>query len=49
MVINFGKHKDEEIADIPTDYLKWVLAEVKNISDALYDAIDKELEERHEA
>jgi hypothetical protein len=39
----FGKHKGEDIGDVPDDYLEWVLENVDLTSDALYEAIVSKL------
>ena len=44
MKMPFGKHKGEEIEDIPSDYLKWV---AENIDDEeIYRAADEEYQWR---
>lgn len=43
MRMPFGKHKGEDIADVPDDYLEWVLENVDITSDALADAIEAKL------
>jgi hypothetical protein len=47
MLFPFGKHQGEEIEVADTAYLKWMIAECKNISDELYEAIEEELEARY--
>lgn len=48
MKMPFGQYFDEDLSEIPTDYLRWILKECKDIEDELYEAIDEELEGRHE-
>ena len=38
-----GKHKNKKISDVPKGYLKWLLANVDNISDSCYMIIQKEI------
>ena len=41
----FGKHQGEDIEDIPTQYLKWLVSNT-DIRGYLLDAIEDELESR---
>jgi hypothetical protein len=34
-IMPFGRHKNKRLADVPCDYLAWVLRECSNISPAL--------------
>lgn len=45
MKLNFGKHKDEDITDIPTRYLKW-LEEQDWIDESLRRELNHEIERR---
>jgi len=42
MKMPFGQHKDEDVAELPTDYIEWVLANVEIRSRLL----QKELEDQ---
>lgn len=44
-LIKFGKHKGEDISEVPLDYLQWVSS---NMEGALRDASVKEIERRGE-
>lgn len=46
MKLWFGKHKGEDVCDIPTDYLKWVEENVASLSDAQREEINNEIERR---
>ena len=39
MKMGFGKHADQEVADVPDKYLRWVLRECQNVEPDLYRAI----------
>jgi uncharacterized protein (DUF3820 family) len=43
----FGKYKNRELEDIPTDYLRWLRDKV-SLRDELADAIDAELAFRYD-
>lgn len=46
MQMPWGKHKGEELEDIPAGYLGWVLEEGTNVAPALKEAITAELSQR---
>ena len=46
MKMPWGKFKGEELEDIPTDYLEWILREAKHIPDALAEEIDNQIRMR---
>src|SRR5437899_3322785 len=46
--LNFGKHKGRRLQDVDSDYLCWVLANVKNLSVGLEVDIRAELRAREE-
>jgi hypothetical protein len=46
MEMPFGKHKGELLAEIPVDYLQWVISNLDSISDELNDAIEEEIGQR---
>ena len=48
MIMPFGKYEGIEISKIDSSYLAWVIKDCKDISQDLWDAINEELEERHE-
>ena len=48
MTMPFGKHKGEQLADIPTDYLEWVLENCTNMKKELHVEIRNELAERED-
>jgi hypothetical protein len=48
MEMTFGKHKGEQLADIPTEYLAWVLENCATINRHLRDEIKLEIENRED-
>jgi hypothetical protein len=46
MKMPFGKHKGEEISQIDKKYLEWVINNLEDINQELYDEIESELIER---
>jgi exodeoxyribonuclease X len=40
----FGKHKGELIEDLPEDYLYWCLENVEDLSPALQEEMEKQLQ-----
>lgn len=48
MIMPFGKHQGQEIEDIESSYLRWFLQNVNDQPEDLYEAIEEELEARHE-
>jgi len=46
MKLKFGKHKGEDIMDIPIDYLKWFEENISNLSDPEREEINHEIERR---
>lgn len=46
---NFGKHKGKLVEDVPTSYLRWVVAECVSIDSWLLEAVKDELRRRQEA
>lgn len=46
MKISFGKYKDTEIYDVPTDYLIWCLERAKRMRKADKTLITEELQRR---
>ncbi len=47
-IMPFGDHKGEEITEIETQYLKWVLRDCVNINPELYAAIENEVWSRYD-
>lgn len=47
MRMPFGKYRDEDITDVPEQYLLWL--EQQNITEDLRDAINAELDRKHNA
>ena len=47
-IMPFGVHKDQFISDIDTEYLKWVIENVDNLSNQLSQYIQEELISRGE-
>jgi hypothetical protein len=45
ITLPFGKHRDKPLADVPSDYLRWIVAECK-LSAALRKAVADELDRR---
>lgn len=43
MRMTFGKYRDQELCDVPEDYLAWVLDNCKRISPTLRRAIEQQL------
>lgn len=46
MTMPFGKHKGEDLADIPVDYLVWIEENCDWIRDDLREAINDEIKFR---
>jgi len=52
MVINFGKHKGEDISSIPSDYLEWLIETLEDDpkfnkqKPGLFEEIEDELQTR---
>lgn len=42
----FGKHAGEKITEVPLDYLRWCLREIKDAPDEFHTSIRKELDRR---
>lgn len=42
----FGKHKGTPLEDLPTDYIEWVLRELKDLRSDLRDELENQLEMR---
>ena len=47
MKMPFGKHKGEELSEIPVDYLAWI-EENYNLSDELREGINEEIKFRND-
>ena len=45
MLMPFGKFKGQDVRDLPTEYLLWMLAKVA-LRDPLLSAIEEEVDER---
>lgn len=41
MIMPFGKHKGEDISDIPRDYLDWVVGELEDEIDKKQKLLDE--------
>ena len=39
----FGKHRGKDLADVPSDYLDWLLTRAENVAEWLRDAVYEEL------
>ena len=46
MRMPFGKHKGQEIDDLPTDYLRWMIKNLTDLSYSLRTALEDQLEIR---
>lgn len=46
MKMPFGKYKDEDLTDIPIDYLKWTEENLDFLKEDLRKAINHEIERR---
>lgn len=42
----WGKHKGEELEDVPTDYLEWCLREMHDLDGALAEEMDNQIRMR---
>ena len=40
----FGKHKGKKIDDVPVNYIKWMLANIPDLTPSLYSALVKRVE-----
>ena len=46
MILTFGKHKGLSIEEVDSDYLRWMLRGIPDLSPELRKAIERELDER---
>ena len=46
MKMPFGKHRGEELEDIPTDYLEWCLREMESLRPALAEEMENQIRMR---
>lgn len=46
MKMPWGKHKGEELEDVPTDYLEWILREARRIPDDLAEEMENQIRMR---
>ncbi len=46
MAITFGKYKDHDLANIPTNYLEWLMVNVKDLMEPLKSEVSRELASR---
>jgi uncharacterized protein (DUF3820 family) len=46
MKMPFGKYKDQEVEDIPSYYLEWILTNVPNLTPSLQQEMENQLNAR---
>lgn len=45
-IFNFGKHRDSDIVDVPSGYLRWCLREITDAPEEFHEEIRAELDRR---